>query len=64
MVAPLETPSARVPKAAGFNCSSCGAAIELHAQGWAVTVVCGACGAQLDATDENLKILQLSLIHI
>ena len=58
MVAPFETPTARVPKAAGFNCPSCGAAIELHAQGWAVSVVCGACGAQLDATDENLKVLQ------
>jgi hypothetical protein len=58
MVAPFETPSAHVPKAAGFNCPSCGAAIELYAQGWAVSVVCGACGAQLDATEENLKILQ------
>jgi hypothetical protein len=58
MVAPFETPAARVPKAAGFNCPSCGAAIALHAQGWAVSVVCGACGAQLDATDDNLKVLQ------
>ena len=58
MVAPFETPSAHVPKAAGFNCPSCGAAIELYAQGWAVSVVCGACGAQFDATEENLKILQ------
>jgi hypothetical protein len=30
----------------------------LQAQGWAVSVVCGACGAQLDATDDNLKVLQ------
>ncbi|WP_411281133.1 DUF4178 domain-containing protein [Gemmatimonas sp.] len=58
MVAPFETPAPRVPKAAGLNCPSCGAAIELHAQGWAVSVVCGACGAQLDATNENLKVLQ------
>ncbi|WP_309673299.1 DUF4178 domain-containing protein [Gemmatimonas sp.] len=58
MVAPFETPTTRVPKAVGFNCPSCGASIELHAQGWAVSVVCGACGAQLDATDENLKVLQ------
>ncbi len=58
MVAPFETPAARVPKAVGFNCPSCGAAIELHAQGWAVSVVCGTCGAQLDATNENLKVLQ------
>lgn len=47
-----------VPKAAGLNCPSCGAAIEMHAQGWAVSVVCAACGAQLDATDANLRILQ------
>ncbi len=58
MVAPFETPADRVPTAAGLNCPSCGAAIELHAQGWAVSVVCGACGAQLDATNENLKVLQ------
>jgi hypothetical protein len=58
MVAPFATPTARVPKAAGFNCPSCGAAIALQAQGWAVSVVCGACGAQLDATDDNLKVLQ------
>ena len=58
MVAPFAFPTDRVPKASGLNCTSCGAAIELHAQGWAVSVVCGACGAQLDATDENLKVLQ------
>ena len=58
MVAPFETPAARVPKAAGLNCPSCGASIALQAQGWAVSVVCGACGAQLDATDENLRVLQ------
>ena len=58
MVAPFETPTARVPKAAGLNCPSCGASIALQAQGWAVSVVCGACGAQLDATDENLRVLQ------
>lgn len=58
MVATFEPPVTRVPKAVGLNCPSCGAAIEMHAQGWAVSVVCGACGAQLDATDENLKVLQ------
>lgn len=47
-----------VPKAAALNCTSCGAALELHANGWAVTVVCAACGAQLDATDPNLRVLQ------
>lgn len=47
-----------VPRAAALNCTSCGAAIEMHAQGWAVSVVCASCGAQLDATDANLRILQ------
>ena len=50
--------SSVVPKAAALNCTSCGAAIEMHAQGWAVSVVCAACGAQLDATDANLRVLQ------
>lgn len=48
----------RPMKVEGFNCPSCGSAISLHAQGWAVTVVCGQCGAQLDATDPQLRVLQ------
>lgn len=47
-----------VPRVAALNCPSCGASIEMHAQGWAVSVVCAACGAQLDATDPNLAVLQ------
>jgi hypothetical protein len=58
MVAPLDMPAARVPRASALNCPSCGAAITLHAQGWAVSVVCATCGAQLDATDEQLRILR------
>lgn len=54
----MPTPALRVPRAAALNCSACGAAIELHAMGWAVSVVCAACGATLDATDANLRILQ------
>lgn len=50
--------SAPVPQLSSLSCPSCGAGIELHAQGWAVSVVCAACGAQLDATDENLRVLQ------
>ncbi len=50
--------SAPVPRATAFNCPSCGASLELHAQGWAVTVVCGSCGAQLDAANEQLRVLQ------
>ncbi len=56
MVNPVAT--APVPRATAFNCPSCGASLELHAQGWAVTVVCGSCGAQLDAADEQLRVLQ------
>ena len=29
-----------------------------RAQGWAVTIVCDSCGAVLDATDDNLRVLQ------
>jgi hypothetical protein len=47
-----------VPKVAALTCTSCGAALELHAHGYAVTVVCAACGAQLDAADPNLRVLQ------
>ncbi|WP_396215238.1 DUF4178 domain-containing protein [Gemmatimonas sp.] len=50
--------SAPVPRATAFHCPSCGASLELHAQGWAVTVVCGSCGAQLDAANEQLRVLQ------
>jgi len=50
--------SAPVPKAAALECPSCGAAIERRAMGWAVSIVCAACGAQLDAADANLRILQ------
>ncbi|MBL0940743.1 MAG: DUF4178 domain-containing protein [Gemmatimonadaceae bacterium] len=56
MVTPVATQT--VPRVSSLSCASCGAGIELHAQGWAVTVVCAACGAQLDATDANLQVLQ------
>lgn len=46
------------PRAVSLSCPSCGAGIELHAQGWAVSVVCASCGSVLDATDKNLRILQ------
>lgn len=57
MTSPLD-PSARVPRAASLSCASCGAAIAPRANGWAVTIVCGTCGAVLDATDPNLQVLQ------
>jgi hypothetical protein len=46
------------PQATGFTCQGCGASIEMQAQGWAVTVACGQCGALLDATDPNLALLR------
>ena len=54
---PLDPPAPR-PRATSLSCPSCGAGIALHAQGWAVTVACQTCGAVLDATDENLRVLQ------
>lgn len=54
---PLDPAPAR-PRASSLSCPSCGAAIESRAQGWAVTIVCSSCGAILDATDENLRVLQ------
>ena len=47
-----------VVTARALACPSCGASITLHAEGWAVTVVCATCGAVLDALDPNLQILQ------
>ncbi len=54
---PLD-PAPPRPRAVSLSCPSCGAGIELHAQGWAVSVVCASCGSVLDATDKNLRILQ------
>ena len=45
-------------RAAGLNCPSCGASISLSTLGWSVNVVCGTCGAILDAQDPNLRILK------
>jgi len=42
----------------GFNCPSCGAAIELRAGAHTQNVACARCGAVLDARDPNLRILQ------
>lgn len=42
----------------GFNCPSCGAAIELRALAHTRAVACTSCAAVLDPRDPNLKILQ------
>ncbi|MCC6245390.1 MAG: DUF4178 domain-containing protein [Gemmatimonadaceae bacterium] len=54
---PLDPAPAR-PRARSLSCPSCGSGIDLHAQGWAVSVVCGSCGSVLDATNDTLRILQ------
>ena len=47
-----------IPKLAGLNCPSCGAALEIRSFGNALNVVCPNCLAVLDAKDPNLQILQ------
>jgi hypothetical protein len=42
----------------GFNCPSCGAAIELRAGTHTRNVACAHCHSVIDATDPNLAILQ------
>lgn len=51
-------PAPARPRAVSLSCPSCGGAIALHAQGWAVSVACPSCAAVLDATDDNLRVLQ------
>jgi hypothetical protein len=46
------------PVTKGFNCSNCGAAVELRALTHARAVVCTSCGAILDPKDPNVHILQ------
>lgn len=41
-----------------FACPSCGASITSLAEGWAITIACGTCGAVLDALDPTRRILQ------
>ena len=44
-------------QAQSCQCSGCGSALTLRASGFSETVACGACGAILDLTDPNLRIL-------
>jgi len=55
--APLDG-TQKVPRAAGFNCPSCGAGLPASSMGWAVSIACPSCGSILDALDPNLTILQ------
>ncbi len=53
----VTTPEVKT-QAVGFNCPSCGASISMSTMGWSVNIVCGTCGAILDAQDPNLRVLQ------
>jgi predicted RNA-binding Zn-ribbon protein involved in translation (DUF1610 family) len=53
-----EAPAPRVSGTKGLNCPSCGTAVTLRDPEHAVNVVCGSCGAVLDATSPALAILQ------
>lgn len=44
-------------QAQSCQCSGCGSALTLRASGFSETVACGVCGAILDLTDPNLRIL-------
>ena len=57
---------AAVKQTRGFNCSNCGAAVELRALRHTRSVACTSCGAILDPNDPTLAILQksASLEHI
>jgi DNA-directed RNA polymerase subunit RPC12/RpoP len=44
--------------ARGFNCSNCGAPVELRALQHARAVACTSCGSILDPRDPNLRVLQ------
>ena len=50
--------AAAAPVTKGFNCSNCGAAVELRALTHARAVACTSCGAILDPKDPNVHILQ------
>lgn len=50
--------AAKPPTTGGFNCRSCGGAVELRALQHTRSVVCTTCGAILDPRDPNVHILQ------
>jgi hypothetical protein len=46
-----------VPKPKGLNCPNCGYALEIRGLGRAITIVCPACLAALDASNPQLQII-------
>lgn len=54
----LKTPNKAKPAAVKvFNCPSCGGGIVLRAVGQSITAVCGSCGAIIDSSNENYRII-------
>ena len=45
------------PSPRAFTCANCGASVPLRAIGLTVTVACPTCGAVIDATNENYRIV-------
>ncbi len=44
-------------QAQSFQCPGCGSALTIRAKGHTETLACGTCGAIIDITDENFRIL-------
>lgn len=55
MSSPLVAPP--VVKARALNCANCGAALALRGFGYTLTVVCPNCGAMLDASSPEIKVI-------
>jgi hypothetical protein len=48
----------RAPSAKALSCSACGAPLTVRAPGHSLSVVCGSCGAILDAKDPNVQVIE------
>lgn len=57
---PMERPAKKPPSPKVFNCSNCGASLTIHALGHTVNVACQSCGAVIDVTNENYRILSMA----
>ena len=54
---PERGPAGPVTLSRALNCTGCGAGLEVRAAGHSLTIVCGHCGAVLDAKDPDFQIL-------
>jgi hypothetical protein len=55
---PERGPSGPVALSKALNCPGCGASLEMRAAGHSLTVICGHCGAMLDAKDPQFRVLE------